>query len=78
MSSRKALCFYKLKQLLKQYYFYKVVAQTNPPPWCDEQIEIAGAIDQYILYLLIISVIIGVYIIWKDKKKNIKILINNL
>jgi len=45
------------------------VAQTNPPPWCDEQIEIAGAIDQYILYLLIISVIIGVYLIWKDKKK---------
>jgi hypothetical protein len=40
----------------------------NPPPWCDEQIEIAGAIDQYILYLLIIAVIIGVYLIWKTKK----------
>jgi len=22
----------------------------NPPPWCDEQIETAGAIDQYIYY----------------------------
>jgi len=40
----------------------------NPPPWCDEQIEPAGAIDQYILYLLIIAVIIGVYLIWKTKK----------
>jgi hypothetical protein len=40
----------------------------NPPPWCDEQIETAGAIDQYILYLLIIAVIIGVYLIWKTKK----------
>ena len=40
----------------------------NPPPWCDEQIETAGAIDQYILYLLIIAVIIGMYLIWKTKK----------
>ena len=40
----------------------------NPPPWCDEQIEPVAPIDQYILCLLIIAVIIGIYIIWKDKK----------
>jgi hypothetical protein len=40
----------------------------NPPPWCDEQVEPGAPIDQYILYFLIIAVIIGMYLIWKDKK----------
>jgi hypothetical protein len=40
----------------------------NPPFWCDEQVEPGAPIDQYILYLLIIAVSIGMYLIWKTKK----------